>query len=309
MYNFSTQFAVEEFELALVASVLAALISFYFFYRSWKRLRFIENTPTAKLRSAHQGYIEVEGKGQCIDGQLIYAPLSNHLCIWYHSKIERKETFVHKGRTQSRWNLIYQNTSPHQFKLTDGTSSCFVDPTGAEIHSNEQLVWYGDNEWPTLTKILASQSILLSSFNRYRYSEKLILPGQSLYIIGQFTTLSAVTRQSVRDAMYQLITDWKQDPAQLLKRFDSNKDGQIDQLEWEAARQQAFEQAQTIYHEQAMEPDTHLMMKPTDNTRPFIISIHSQARLIKKYRYYTYAASTACLTVMGYMLWLIHAYE
>lgn len=308
MYDFPDQFSLEEYEFILSASLLVALISFYIFYRHWKRLRFIEDTPTAKLRSAHQGYVELEGKGHCIDDKVIYAPLSNHRCIWYHSQIECRETFIHKGRSQSRWNLIYQNTSQHHFKLVDGTSSCLVDPHGAEVRSDEQLVWYGNSEWPTLTKILESQSILHSVSNRYRYSEKLILPGQALYIIGQFTTLSSATHHSLHEAMRQLINDWKQDQPQLLMRFDANKDGEIDQEEWEVARQQAHTQAQAIYLEQIKEPDIHFITKPNDAQRPFIISVYPQALLIKKYRYLVYSALSVCFLVTGYILWLIHTH-
>lgn len=301
-----SELSLEEYEFILCAFILIALICFYIFFRNWKRLRIIEDTPTAKLRSAHQGYIEVEGKGQLIDDQFIYAPLSNHRCIWYHSQIECRETFIHKGRSQTRWNTIYQNTSDHRFKLLDGMSNCFVDPVGAEVHSNEPLVWYGNTEWPTTTNILESQSILNNHQSRYRYKERLILPGQSLYIIGQFRTLSPTTHQSVRDVMRNLINDWKEDKQQLLMRFDTNKDGKISQDEWESARREAQLQAEVIYHELAQQPDTNLITKSDNTQRPFIISIHPQRLLIKKYRYTAYIALAMCLAVTSYIFWLIH---
>ena len=207
--NIPSQLLFEEYEFVLSALILIALISFYIFFRNWKQLRFIEDTPTAKLRSAHQGYIEVEGKGYPIHDQLIYAPLSNHQCIWYHSLIEYQETFLHKGRSQARWNIIYQNVSNQQFMLSDGTNSCLVDPDGAKIQSDIKLVWYGNTEWPTTTQILESQSILNIGSKHYRYQERLILPRQSLYIIGQFKTLPSHTNQSVREMMRNLIDNWK----------------------------------------------------------------------------------------------------
>lgn len=308
MNGFLTEFSHEEYEFILGASLFIALISFYIFVRNWKRLRIIEDTPTAKLRSAHQGYIELEGKGQLIDSQLIYAPLSNHLCIWFHSQIERRETFIHKGRSQTSWNIIYQNISNHRFKLADGMNSCFVDPNGAEIKSDEKLVWYGNTEWPVTTKLLESQSVLNRSLNRYRYTERLILPGQSLYILGQFKTLSPATSQSVNDIMRNLLAEWKKNKQQLLKRFDSNKDGEIGQDEWEAARVEAQSQAQQLFHEQSIEPDVNLIAKPDNAQYPFIISVHPQALLIKKYRYTTYTAFVISVMLIGYIAWLVQSY-
>lgn len=56
----------EEYQFVVGALLLTALISFYLFVRNWKRLRIIEDTPTAKLRSAHQGYIELKEKGNLL---------------------------------------------------------------------------------------------------------------------------------------------------------------------------------------------------------------------------------------------------
>lgn len=296
----------EDYEFALIALLLAALISFYFFVRNWKRLRIIEDTPTARLRSAHQGYIELEGKGQFMDDQPIYAPLSNHPCLWYRSQIEQQETFTENGRTQTRWNVVYKNISNHRFKLTDGANSCYVDPDDAEVNGSERLVWYGNTEWQIKTQILESQSIVHAMTNSYRYSEWLILPGQPLYILGQFKTWSATAQQSVRDVMINLINDWKQDQPAVRERFDSNKDGNIDQQEWEVARREARSEAQQIHDQLVLEPDTHIIAKLDNATQPFIISVYPQALLVQKYRRNTFIALAACIALICTIAWLAH---
>lgn len=298
----------EDYVLILSASLSVALICFYFFFRNWKRLRIIEDTPTARLRSAHQGYIELEGKGQCIEDQTVYAPLSNHPCLWYRSQIEQQETFTQNDRLQTRWNVVYKNISDHRFKLTDGVNSCYVDPSDAEVNGNEKLVWYGNTEWPTKTQILESQSILNTLTNSYRYSEWLILPGQSLYILGQFRTWSAMTHQSVQDVMINLINNWKQDQHKLKDRFDSNKDGKIDQEEWEIARQEARSQAQQVHDQLALEPDTHMIAKPGNAAQPFIISVYPQALLAHKYRRTAFMALAGCVAAICYSAWLVHSH-
>lgn len=282
--------------------ILIDLISFYSFFKNWKRLRFIEDTPTARLRSSHQGYVEIEGKGAMIADKPIYAPLSNHPCLWYRSQIECKEILIEKEQSQIHWNVIYSNISRHSFKLTDGSTSCFVDPDSAEIQGEEKLVWYGNTEWPNQTQILESQSVLHSNNNRYRYSESLILPGQPLYVLGQFSTSSAASQYSIREIMSDLILDWKKDSQHLLKRFDTNKDGQIDQQEWEFARHIASTESQQIYQQRLLEPEQNIITKPKDKRYPFIISVYSQTSLRQKYRRTAYLSLLVCLILTGYII-------
>ena len=298
----------QDYPYVLGMMIIAVLLSFYWFVRNWKRLRLIEDTPTAKLRSAHQGYVELEGKGQFIDNRPVYAPLSNHPCLWYSSKIEQQETFTENGRTQTRWNVVYSNTSEHHFRLTDGASSCDVDPDRAEVNGNEKLVWYGNTEWPVRTQMLESQSIVHAMSNRYRYSESLILPGQALYILGQFSTRSATARKSLRDVMIGVINEWKRDQAALRQRFDTNRDGNIDQQEWEAARSEAQAEAQRIYDQLALEPDANVIAKPLNPAQPFIISVYPQTLLAQKFRRNSYAALTACVVSVCAAAWLIHVH-
>ncbi len=298
----------EEYHFTLGILLMAALLSLYYFARNWKRFRLIEDTPTAKLRSAHQGYIELVGKGLSIDDQPIYAPLSNHPCLWYQSQIEQQETYTEKGRTQTRWNVVYKTISDQRFKLTDGTAVCLVDPNDAEVNGHEKLVWYGNTEWPTRTQIFESQSIIHAMANQYRYTESLILPGQPVYVLGQYKTWSAASQRSVRDVMIHLINGWKQNQQQLRERFDTNKDGKIDQDEWEAAREEALLEAQKRHDQLALEPDENIIAKPDRSDRPFIISVYSQAVLAKKYRRHAAIAGAAWVLAVGYAIWLVHAH-
>jgi hypothetical protein len=144
--------------------------------------------------------------------------------------------------------------------------------------------------------------------NRYRYSESLILPGQPLYILGQFNTASAMTQKSVRDVMIGVIDEWKRDQPALRQRFDTNRDGNIDQQEWEAARSEAQAEAQRIYDQLAVEPDTHIIAKPRNSSQPFIISVYPQALLAQKFRRNSYAALTACVVSVCTTVWLIHVH-
>ncbi|GKS68032.1 E3 Ubiquitin ligase [Nitrosomonas sp. PY1] len=294
----------EDWEFAVLSCLLVASISLYLAIRNWKRSRIIEDTPTTKLRSAHQGYVEVSGKGQFIDDQAIYAPLSNHPCLWYHSQIEQEESVIENNRKQSRWRIVYNRTSDYRFKLMDADSSCYVDPAHAEVNGSEHLAWYGNTEWPTKTLLLESQSLIHGFSNHYRYSESLILPGQSLYILGQFTTVSASTQHKERAIMIDLLNEWKKDQADLQRRFDSNRDGVINQPEWEVARQQARLEAQQIHAQLVLEPDVNIIAKPEKSGYPFIISVYPQKQLSQKYQRNTLIALTVLLLSVGGLLLL-----
>ncbi|SCX12691.1 E3 Ubiquitin ligase [Nitrosomonas eutropha] len=157
--------------------------------------------------------------------------------------------------------------------LDDGTGICLINPEGAEITSNEKLIWHGNTEWPTQTQVLDSASAIVALTSRYRYSERLILPGQRLYILGHLQTRSPATEQSVQNITRDLLSDWKQDREQLLERFDSNRDSEIDQAEWEIAREAARSQAHTLHQQLLHELEIHHISRPEDDRRPFIISV------------------------------------
>ena len=295
---------IEDRETLLLATIAAITISFYFFVRAWKYWRLIQDTPTSRLRSAHQGFVEIEGKGKFSQDRAIYAPLSNHRCLWYQSVIECKSSF----KSRNAWRVVYQNTSESPFLLDDGTGTCLVDPYGAEVVSNEKLVWYGDTEWPVRTGIMDSAPFAMSLKSGYRYTERLILPGQRLYVLGQLSTHSPATHHSSRDIMRDLLDSWKLDSKQLLLRFDSNHDGEIDLIEWEAARQAARSEAEVLHQTLQFDPATNHVFRPEDKRQPYIISVQPQMTIIGSFRHHAVATLLCCLGSIGYLVWQLHAY-
>lgn len=295
---------IEDRESILFATIVAIAISFYFFMRAWKYWRLIQDTPTSRLRSVHQGFIEIEGKGKFSQDHPIYAPLTLHRCIWYQSLIECKSSFgAHRG-----WRVIYQNRSDSSFLLDDGTGTCLVDPRDATVVSNQELVWYGDTEWPTRTGIMDSASFAMSLKSRYRYTERLILPGQRLYVLGQLSTHSPAAHRSLRHIMRELLTSWKLDNKQLLLRFDSNHDGEIDLKEWEVARQVARSEADQLHQALHLEPAINHVFRPEDRKQPYIISVQPQKTIIGSFRRNAVVMLLCCFLVAGYLVWQIQAY-
>ena len=79
----------------VIAVALLAAGSGYSSWRTWRlvsHIRLVEDTPTAKIRSAPQGYVELEGVGKLMDGPPIIAKLSGLPCVWFRYKIEELVT-------------------------------------------------------------------------------------------------------------------------------------------------------------------------------------------------------------------------
>jgi hypothetical protein len=295
-----------EYWIVVALAIAATVVAFWYAWRNWRRARLIEDAPTAKIRSAPQGYVELEGEGRLMDGEPIIAPLTNHPCLWYRYTIERKDTYHTKHGTQTKWTTIRQETSDNLFLLDDGSGRCVIDADGAEITTDEKLQWYGDSAWPESAPLLGSGSAFMG-MGSYRYTEWLILVGQPLYAIGQFKTVAPAQLYSQSDITRDLIRDWKQDQAALLERFDVNKDGQIDQDEWTLVRQTAKLHARKEFRERAKQPEIHLFSQPEDG-RPYLLSIYPQDRLTKRYRLHAYLSLAGFFLAGAAASWLLRAW-
>jgi hypothetical protein len=85
----------------------------------------------------------------------------------------------------------------------------------------------------------------------------------------------------------EVLRAWKQDPSDLLHRFDADGDGQIDENEWEAARREAQVQVTRERAEASGAQALDLVGAPRERGRPFLISAIPQRALVARYRLYT----------------------
>lgn len=298
---------IESFDtwLWLGLMIILALGAFWFIWNRWHRARLIDDVPTARVRSAHQGYVELHGRGEYASEMSARSPLTGTECLWYRFRIERAQR-DHKGRTS--WRKIHSGVSEIPFFVIDNTGRALIDPRGAEVTCARKRVWTGSTEWPQKTAN-ASDGVRIFGLRmgierRYRYTEELLMEKHPLYALGWFRTLSAGDTPN-QQLVGQLLRQWKGDQATLLQRFDANGDGSIDEQEWETARQAALGQ---VLHEQAArarQPPTHTLGKPRDDRRPFLLSDHPPGDLAKRYRLQA-AASVAVFigSSLGF-LWLM----
>ena len=202
------------------------------------RQRLIEDTPTAFIRSAPQGYIELQGRPT--DGRrpdpcaALVAAL--HLVS---RKVERREQRGN-GRGRRAAHTIEQGVSGDLFYLVDDTGRCAIDPDGASVTPAHRQVWYGAQRIPGRYHADDGRwwaRALGRLGQRYRYTERRIEPGDPLYALGRFVTHSASANPTDHGPeIAARLREWKRDRAFLRREFDRDGNGEIDAAGWAAAR-------------------------------------------------------------------------
>lgn len=291
-----------QFWIWTLVSAGVALACGYGLFYFMRRARIIEDTPTSKIRSAHQGYVEIIGQIKYFSNEAIIAPLTQLPCAWYHFTIEKRET-VHTGKSSNtRWRTVEEKTSDKVFVCVDDTGDCVIDPRAAEVHANDEDSWYGDTRWPD------SKSSKRSFFasNDYRYRERRLHQNENLYAIGLFNTVDPnKAHGDLADETRAVLKVWKQDQQNLLERFDANRDGQIDLQEWEAVRDAASQQAYQQRLSRADRPAMHIMCKTSDFRRPYILSVTPPENMARKFKFKAFACLVGVLALGPIAIWLM----
>jgi hypothetical protein len=256
---------------------LSVAAAFYYSFRFLRHTRLIEDTPTSRVRSAHQGYVELEGVAHPAERAPLSAPLTGTACVWWFYEIEKK---VRRNKSTS-WDTIDKKTSDAPFYLEDDTGRCLVNPVGAEVVTTLRQVWHGSSAWPSGPP---SGSGLFHS-GSYRYTERRIAPGSRVYALGLFETRSALHDGADEDtALREKLAEWKQDPARM-QLLDVNRDGTVDVKEWEAARRAALAELQRTRLQQASE-GLHTLSRPPQRGQPYLLSAVLQHDLCRRWRWY-----------------------
>lgn len=282
---------------------LSSLLTLWLLYRTFSRLRrarWVEDTPTSRIRSAAQGLVELQGWADAGGHELLISPLAGQPCLWYRFCVEE---YRGSGRNR-RWQVVEKGQSDRPFVLRDDTGECWIMPDGAEIHPRLRKRWEGHRRWP-LTR--TAQTNLLGALlgRRYRYTEEYLQQEDLLYALGWFES-----RGGGREAMdsqrvaRQIISDWKADYRNLLARFDRNGDGQLDQLEWQQVQAAAASEAQRRSRSSAVQPVVHSLRKPPYRGLPFLLSDHHEEHLSQRLRRHSTWSLLGMLLSGGIAGWL-----
>jgi len=253
----------ESAEVWPYALLAMAVVSFFAWTANYRRYRQIHDLPTSKVASAAQGYVELAGRADMVEGELISSQLSATPCCWYSYEIEEKTS-------NDKWQTVDSGKSVKHFFLVDDTGQCVISPDGAEVLTHDHKSWQeGDR----------------------RYNEWLLLPKGVLYAIGEFatSTAAAISAGDQRADTGALIAEWKQDQKTLLERFDLDRDGKIDMKEWELARLQAQREVRKQHGEMQSRSveGTHILRKPKDG-RLFLLANELPDKLGARYRFWSW---------------------
>jgi len=161
----------------------------YLYLNDLRVIRAARNTPTSKIRSAAQGYVELNGTLiQRENTPLLQSPLTATPCLWWSYDIQKKTSTgvgVGKGYHQAAWISIDSGESEGWLHLEDGTGQCAINPAGASITGHQSKSWRGNTPHPRDPPITGLRKL---SAGGYLYSESVLLPDQPLYAIGEFRT-------------------------------------------------------------------------------------------------------------------------
>lgn len=291
----------EEFWWYAALGAVAVIVCWFSAFRAIRRARLIEDVPTSKIRSAVQGYVELIGHAEAMEGPAIVAPLSQLSCVWYRYCVEERR----RSGKHVRWHTIERGVSDSLFLLRDEIGDCcVVDPEGAEVKVHEVRCWSGHHPRPQSRPLKFHRQAgllnVLFSMGRYRYTEWRLDEYDPLYAIGRFRTVGGGQGlKPLKDEARELIAKWKHEPKTLVK-FDTNKDGRIDAGEWDALRKAAHQEALNARLQATENPAVHVMQKPDDG-RPYLLSTHDPSRLVLGYRW-TGRALLALAVVGGALL-------
>ncbi len=284
--------------------------SAYCSWRTWRHvshIRLIEDTPTCKIRSAPQGYVELEGLGKLMDGPPIVAKLSGLSCVWFRYRIEE---YVATGKgNEHRWETIDKGESTDTFWLQDDTGRVVVDPEGADITPRYKDTWRSDSSMAGIARAKGFIGAHAGG-SRYRFTEERINSGERIYTLGLLKNVSSYTSQtSVDEDLRALLGDWKKNQPALLQRFDLDKDGKIDEKEWMLARSQARREVVKNRQEQinTLADGLNVLGPTRDRSRPYILSAFTQTELAKRYRLRAMLYAGGCFLLGLATVWVFNA--
>lgn len=251
----ATAFHVGGATAFLVAAIIVLAVGAFAWTYAYRRHRAVADTPTSRVASAPQGFVELFGTARPHDGRFLAGKLTGSRCVWFRFTVEEK--------TKDGYRRIEGGTSDDTFLLKDATGECVVDADGAWVLPAHRKRWVNAP---------------------YRYTEWWIADGDPLYALGAFSSVHPSDGAAmVADETAALLAQWKKDRPALIARFDANGDGEVDVKEWEAARAAARASVLKSHRERAGQSALHVMRAPGGD-RPFLLSARPPEDLVSHLR-------------------------
>ncbi len=261
--------AFESGGLLFIVALVCLWGAFYFL----RLKRRIENTPTSRIRSVAMGMVEVKGKA--VRKYALISPMSHIPCVYYRLSRYRRD------KDKNTWKKVSGKSSGRvPFYLEDETGRVEIDPARCRVSAVTKQEGYDDN------------SGLFSSFSQgdEKWVEEIIIDGALVYVLG-FASVKRDSGPTAHEQKVEALRNIKSDPI-LRQRYDTNGDGQLDQQEWEAARQDVENQ---LIHEglrksRKRKKQEEQIIIGHKKGYPLVVSeTHSEEQLTGRYFWYSLA--------------------
>jgi len=288
-------------------SVQATLLTFFLCYllykifKTYHRFRYISDTPTSRIASAAQGYVELNGLGELMPGSVIHSPFSQRRCLWYQCILEKRNS----SQKHNYWMEESNQISDQLFRLVDDSGECIIIPDGAHVIPSIERVWYANSS--RVNPLQRGRGWFAKFFGsaNYRFTEKLITVAEPLHVMGLFKSIEKnSTLENLDVKVNDLVQHWKKNPKKYLTPFDLDKNGRIQRVEWKLIRKQAA----SLIRQQQPETFLHTLQNPNESDHPFLISALSEPELILKKQRYIALYSMLFLLLLYILLTAIEAY-
>jgi hypothetical protein len=258
---------------------LMAAISLIAWRSTLHRRRAIADTPTSRIASAAQGYVELRGNGRPLDEAPVYSHLHALPCLWYRYQVEEK------SGSGDKWRTVGHGESDAAFIIDDGSARCVVDVEGAEILSRHKETRTQGNT---------------------RTTEWTLLADDAIYALGEFRSIGGSTLPlDAQSDVKALLAEMKKNPTQLLERFDLDGDGRIDMTEWALARQAARREIEKQHRAARNESDVHTLSCPTSG-QLYLISNLDPDKIARRYLYWSAFHLATFFAALGALPWVWH---
>lgn len=244
----------QAFDSGLLPAVLAVALCWGGF-ACLRLKRFIEDTPTSRIRSLAMGLVEVHGRA--LRRYALVAPMTQGACVWYRLRKYRRDS-------NNRWTQTSESSSGHvPFVLDDGSGQVVVDPAGATVKVRTEQTGY-----PGESSLIGTA---VEGGPDEKWIEELIYEGTTLYVLGYARPTRGVG-PGLRERTIEQLRRLKLDP-QAQRRYDTNGDGRLDADEWQSARDDAEQLAavEQLSAQRAPTTDHALLGKPPRGL-PFLIA-------------------------------------
>jgi hypothetical protein len=140
----------------VIALALAGLGSLVAWLAAFRRYHLIAYTPTSRIASAAQGYVELEGRCEPHPGSAPLGFLSGPPCVCYR--------YVTHRLSGCEWQFIDRGQSSETFLLLDESGTCVIDPEQAEVLTTHRRKWVSGH---------------------YKQQVEYLAPGDMIYALGE----------------------------------------------------------------------------------------------------------------------------